>query len=159
MKIIPLSGFVKKPPNESPSTIQRESVIEQSRISAESWNFNVNDRQGGKREKLSLGNKAEDHSCFGLKAFSAGKNFRGQKMTLCFQLTLALLLSLLIFACLRQNAHANASRRLASEQRMATGKYLSTQETALTIRFFDDRKLPENALQLWGKGIEALPNR
>ena len=37
-------GFVKKPSNELPSTIQRESVIEQSRISAESWNFNVNDR-------------------------------------------------------------------------------------------------------------------
>jgi hypothetical protein len=80
-------------------------------------------------------------------------------MKLCFQPTLALFLSRLIFACLRQNAHANATRRLPSQQRIGTGKYLSTQETALTIRFFDDRKQPENALQLWGKGIEALPKR
>lgn len=80
-------------------------------------------------------------------------------MKLCFQPILALLLFLLILACLYQNAHANTSPRLATEQKIAPGEYGSTLETLWMIKFFDDRKQPENAFQLWGKGLEALPNR
>jgi len=78
-------------------------------------------------------------------------------MKLCFQPILALLLSLLIFACLRQSANANTSTRLATEQKNASEKYLLTLEKARVIEFFDDRKQPENAFQLWGKGWKPCP--
>ncbi len=80
-------------------------------------------------------------------------------MKFCFQPILALLLSLLIFACLRQSANANTSTSLATEQKIAPGKYLSTLAPAWVIKLFDVRKQPENAFQLWDKGMEALPNR
>jgi len=80
-------------------------------------------------------------------------------MKLCFQPILALLLSLLIFAWLHQSANTNSNAHLATEQKIAPGKYLSILETAWMIKVFDDRKQPENAFQLWGKGMEALPNR
>ena len=80
-------------------------------------------------------------------------------MKLCFQPILALFLTLMIFACLHHSANVNTSTRLASEQKIAPGKYLSTLETAWVIKSIDDRKQPENAFQLWGKGMEALPNR
>lgn len=80
-------------------------------------------------------------------------------MKLCFQPIVALLLSRLIFACLRQSANAHTSTRLITKLKNVSGKYLLTLEKARVIEFLDDRKQPENAFQLWGKGMEALPNR
>ena len=67
----------KQGKDEFPQTLSRKNFIKQSGIGEEGWDFYINDRQGGKREKLSLGDKAKDHSCFGVKAFRKRKNFWG----------------------------------------------------------------------------------
>ena len=61
--------------NELPQKVQRKAFDEQSGASAEGGNIHINDRPGGKREKLPPGNQTEDYSRLGSGAFREGKNF------------------------------------------------------------------------------------
>lgn len=63
-------------------------------------------------------------------------------MKFCFRFILALVISLLIFSSTSQGANEFTAGRLATEQEIATEKFLSSLETALAKKFFDYRNRP-----------------
>jgi hypothetical protein len=63
-------------------------------------------------------------------------------MKLCFRFILALVIPLLIFSSTSHGANEFTAGRLATEQEIATEKFLSSIETALAKKFFDYRNRP-----------------
>lgn len=63
---LPISGIGRK--NELAQKVPRKAVDEQSGASPEGGDIHLNDRPGGKREKLPPGNKTKDYSCIGAEA-------------------------------------------------------------------------------------------
>ena len=63
-------------------------------------------------------------------------------MKFCFRFTLALIIPFLFFSSISHGANEFITGRLATEQEIATEKFLSSLETALAKKFFDYRNRP-----------------